>query len=383
MTILLEAYSGATSNLKKAEKELDLLVKSLNKQYDTFNDEFYTTKARTVSDDPHLLKATKYLNAEFKFKKLIIDLFLDSPYGPHTIVSPFLFFKGDEKKKDIDVYVYIDVMTLVRYKLTGGELLAIILHEIGHNMDTCAPSKIKFYMKTATTFGMNILVPDIMNKLNRFSNQFIDKLFSNTTIRKFLFTYDRILIEVNSLMRILNISYLPLIAQKSLYQTLNLVHLGYYGERKSDSTAVKYGYGPELVSALTKLEQESKSSPTLAGKITNSNPITGILYDFYDACITLIGLFFSPHPSTVNRANNAIYKLKNDIKDPSIPPQLRKELMREIKELEAMRDYMNSPAFSKGHYYIFRAMANRLVSMGKGRNRNILDLLYPAENYED
>lgn len=385
--ILLEAYTGKNSNMKKAEAALSKFVDMLYEGYKGDDKHFYNDIAPKLDNNKYIKEVEKYLNNEFKFKSLKIQFSILDPLafnaGPHTIPSVFRFFRGNDVEKinkSIDVVVFMDVAYVVENNLTAGEVMAIILHEIGHSLDLSAPSRFVAYFDTIMTLGLQPFVSDLYRGLKLNINSIIDNVLTVPALRKSVVYYQHLLREINSVMRITNISYLPLYTMYGLQQTMRGVHLKYYAERKSDSVAVKYGYGPELASSLNKLSQVT--AQTDFEKLVKSNPFTGLLYDLYDATFMVVSILFKPHPANINRAKNALYKLEDDLKDPNIPQSLKKEIKKEIQQLEKIVKDMETPSFKQNEYRLFTALTNRVIGFGRGRDRNILDLFHGSENYE-
>ncbi len=385
--ILLEAYTGKNSNMKKAEAALSKFIDMLYEGYKGDVKQLSNNFAPKLDNNKYIKEVERYLNNEFKFKSLKIQFSILDPLtfngGPHTIPSVFRFFRGNDIEninKSIDVAVFMDVVYVVENNLTAAEVMAIILHEIGHSLDLSAPSRFVAYFDTLMTLGLQPVIAELYRGVKLNINSAIDNMISIPSFRKSIVYYQHLLRDINKIMRINNLAYLPLYLMYGARQTIKGVHLGYYAERKSDSVAVQYGYGPDLATALNKLAQVN--AQTDFEKLVKSNPITGLLYDLHDATMMFVTILLKPHPANINRAKNALYKLKSDLKDPSIPPSLKKEIKKEIEQLEKIIKDMETPSFRQNEYRLFTALTNRVIGFGSGRNRNILDLLHGAEKYE-
>lgn len=385
--ILLEAYTGKNSNMKKAEVSLSKFIDLLYEGYKGDDKHIINNFAPKLNNNKYIKDVEKHLNNEFKFNSLKIQFNILDPLsfnaGPHTIPSVFRFFRGNDIKeinKSLDVVVYMDIPFIVEHNLTTSEVMAIILHEIGHSLDLSAPSRFLAYFNAITTLGIFPLYVEGMRMLKTSINSIIDEIISVPIFRKSIVYYQHLLRDFYNLMRIDSTMKLPVYLFYGVLATLSGVHLNYYAERKSDSVAVQYGYGPELASGLNKLNQFT--AQTNFEKIVRSNPVSGLLYDLNDAIMMIVGIILKPHPANINRAKNALYKLKADLRDPSIPSNLKKEIKKEIAQLEKIVEDMETPSFKQNEYRLFTALTNRIVGYGTGRNRNILDLFHSAENYE-
>lgn len=381
MSILFEAYSGKTSNIKNAERELTLFVEEVRQTFDIANGNYDVFNDMEVMKNTHVLKAMEYLRKEFKFKNIELILYSDRSAG-YTIPDPMMFFKSKGKEYEINVFVYMSILDIITYNLTGPEILAIILHEIGHNIDHNHVTKLRAILRTLLSLGLNIPIHNFARGLHAGIGHVLDLIYKTTGFRNIIVQANRLINEVDAILRIYGATQLPRFVKTTAASIINLNFLGYYGERKSDSVSTKYGYGPELISALRKLGEDSETE-RLSTKIVNSNPITGIVYDLWDTVIEVFLIFIAPHPANINRAKNSVAKLKKDLNDPKLPKSLKKEIKEQIDSLEEMIKEMESIEFRQGRYHVFRGIINRTLNVGSGSNRNLLDLLYPAEKYEE
>ena len=110
---------------------------------------------------------------------------------------------------------------------------------------------------------------------------------------------------------------------------------GYGGEKGADSMAARYGYGPDLISALTKCEEMENSVYTQTVKNTGIigqlwSDITMVELD----CMQLLSM--DPQPTNNKRCKATLDKLKRDLKNGDYPTPMKKDLQTEINRLEKM-----------------------------------------------
>lgn len=386
MSILLESYVGKTSNIKAAEKELSYIVNDIHRHYKKYYNS-KSTKSPIYTNDSHLKKCEEYLAKEFNVSSVHLNIgIINVLGGPCTIPTAFRFLNRKNKNgkidiSDMDVYVYMDISTIAIYKLTTAETMAIILHEIGHNLDFTVTSKLKTALYTIITSGIFPITSEFMRVGSDSVNKIVDKLFINPVTRKIIVQINNMMSEINSYLRLWSVSNPVQLATDIQNFFLQAGYLGYYAERHSDSISAKYGYGSALASALNKITPATAKSNV--NTVIRTNPITGLGYDLIDATNQVLHVFMAPHPANINRFKNVVAKLERDYKDPSLPKELKKEIEKELKELNTIIKTLENPSLRIGKYNIFTALSNRILSgIGKTGNRNILDFLYKAEKYE-
>ena len=120
--ILLEAYTGKNSNMKKAEVSLSKFIDLLYEGYKGDDKHIINNFAPKLNNNKYIKDVEKHLNNEFKFNSLKIQFNILDPLsfnaGPHTIPSVFRFFRGNDIKeinKSLDVVVYMDIPFIVEH----------------------------------------------------------------------------------------------------------------------------------------------------------------------------------------------------------------------------------------------------------------------------
>lgn len=104
----------------------------------------------------------------------------------------------------------------------------------------------------------------------------------------------------------------------------------YSEEKYADSFAIDYGYGPELATALNKMSIQKNTINHTVREI----PIISWVYDLSDVLIENILTFVAGYPLDSNRIRTCLDRLKRSSKDPDLDPRIRKELEKQINELE-------------------------------------------------
>lgn len=252
-------------------------------------------------------------------------------YSMRMFISPYMFMDNGE------------------YSLTGGEILAIILHEIGHNFyvgpirefgatfiaaatqaDLIAVI-IGFMVRDAIleTTGLidESLPSNVKRALTRISNvvgTFTGPLAALDRIR--ILIINTILGAIITLVVLARIMMLPLMIVPNF--------LKYDSEKYSDSFAAAYGYAAEISSALIKINHIQV--PYLSG-IKPVQSALDFIFGLYRMQTGLIMALLDEHPNYVGRVNNTIAYMEaagNDIKDPKV----KKEYEAQMRSLRALKD---------------------------------------------
>ena len=147
-----EAYIGKQANLLAMEKCIDRIRKKYYSKYDLLD----LTLLKNVENDPDWQRLVELIEEQFGFYSVTLTLFEIEPslYGatPNACTYPLHYdpvymaklrpnLKVDSKHIRYDKKAKFCTMIVVNPKLmfskevTSGEVLAIILHEIGHNFE--------------------------------------------------------------------------------------------------------------------------------------------------------------------------------------------------------------------------------------------------------
>lgn len=307
----------------------------------------------------------------------IDNVIQSKPYNSLTITKQG--YKYDKKAK-FCIMLLITEGLLVNTKLSDSEVLAIILHEIGHTFDSATfkymgpLSLIKTIYDSYSNFsaispqfamvGAGINVVKRSQKANNKTSEFINKqidmhrgkilsgilgvLFmlmnsgrnSIKVVLEFLSpilgnsasTVYSIILYIQRLIKNISDFSITKIIGKNAYSII----FGHTREHFADKFASMHGYGPELVSALGKIEISKFSGSTLETyieKVPLIKDIYGLgvvsLVDFFDIFIKA-----DPHPNFSARFNSIKNIIKADLDRPGIDEASKKLLLSQIKEID-------------------------------------------------
>lgn len=370
--IVTEAYIGKTGTLKEAENELEKVLQIIY----AFDEPSLQT-SKIVNYSSACKKFCDLLSKEFG-TKILVNFTPNDIHnaGAYTYVTSTMWdftsvnreFERTGKIKSNErlfpIYVTVSYSIINKQKLASDELMAIILHEIGHNI-THVPiinslNIVSLLVRPMTstiysTFDRFVTVVEgipVINQIVRFNNIF-NKMVSDITGDRgnALMTFYKLVIH----------------GGYKLVTILDPVrHFGgYLGERYSDSLATAYGYGESLSRALLKIS--SVTSQSSYNKMVNSNNITAFgdifLLTFSDICVMIT--MGSVHPKIGHRIKNALNKLERDLRRGDYPPEVKSQLEADVKQLRKIyNDYLNADDMQKNEVtsfyrkYIERYAAN-------------------------
>lgn len=409
MDILTEAYYGKKLEFKKIEELLDIIIQ---KCYNIKNG----TGDININNSKELSQIESLFEKAFGMGEMHITfytfsaLFGSGNLGPNacTLPSYLSYFKDKRNGKeriddDLVCNVWVDTKLITELELSSGELMAIILHEVGHcyNASLFAllskiPLQMTLYKRgdeywtktnipaTVTTMAQQILFFDGL-KLGRLFNE-IDKMVqklieSNVILAKSINGIIRGISNFAGLQRVFKIYSHRQFSMIGLFRAIQPGSLfGYSDEKFSDSFATAYGYGKETIIAHHKLQQNKH---LIVNNVGEKIPVLNIGIDFVKAANMISIIPIDPHPDSAIRMQSQINKLKRDLKDPNLDPKIKKELMDNLNEME---DYVDNVILNGEENLkqgkLFTLIYNYImmkVFKGKADIREIFEIVYNHE----
>lgn len=339
-TVINEAYYGKLPEFETIEKLLDNISKKIKADPKKCNPNKY----------PETKQIEKLFCKVFGFKKSFLYWEPFNQGNAYTVALNALILFSDKKDAIVKLSntgfydqsgksvltIYISNGLILRDDLSSKELLAVILHEIGHNFDVSKYHLIEYMLDAISSLGTSIYQykkTDIDEaKLN-----YKDKL---TEHDEYLYDHDTKRAKENNtndanmkkiykiniwLNGILSSTRLGIhILLSPFAQLLNLGNKK--GEIFADSFPSAYGYSVELVSALNKLgkEKDFYYKPT--------NGVTKFLYDLYNFNEEIFVSLSDCHGTNQERCKDCLLKLQWDLKNNDFSPELKEELINKINE---------------------------------------------------
>ena len=250
--------------------------------FDYFKD--YLGKDKTKYDKKYEVK-----EKDVKAKNDIKDIFKDEKsivyhtYSSYTKLEKTLqssSVKIDLNKAKIsnlpneyNLFIMVDLYMLIRKnKLTGRELAAVLLHEIGHGF-----THLEYSYRTVK--NTTLLIDNIRDSINNGKT----KLVSFNLAYKNILKGEEDLSNVSEYTAVIRIfdKYM----QNNMLMNTNDRHSFTDSEQLADQFANRFGVGDALVTSLAKLHGDYNNGPR--------NPSLEILISVISVVIVLVGLLFS------------------------------------------------------------------------------------------
>lgn len=353
-----EVYYGKPKEFEYIEHELAKIIKMV--------DDIFDGESIDINNTQELKNIENAFTKYFKLKECNISFYstgLGGGPNAYTLPTSFSCFKKDPNNKKLAdpsklyINVNVDISLIHSLQLTPEELMAIILHEMGHGFDASifmllSRISIVTYHNTRTNelVGgridiLNTLTSVIsgtypMQKLSMMMNKSFSSMLSSVPGLQTI--WNKVNHSVFTILHFMNIIMTPFSKMTSagliLARWINPGNLlGYGSEKFADSFASSYGYGPDAASAFAKME---KGDVNAIYSATKKIPVLNIGVDALKTYCGILGFISSadPHPTNATRIKSQINKLKRDLKDPNLKPEIRKMIEDDISDIEEVID---------------------------------------------
>lgn len=415
-----EDYYGKTPYLLKAEKVLESLM-TLVKQ----------NPLDDYTNHPLNIKLQKLLQKQFGFKDVFILWFQDSKkrrtaktFSSVNIFSGLIDETRFKNKKDgfydanhkLICCITLSISNMIYANINAEECIAILLHEIGHNFDYSinhaistilgiigSASKLvskksiiigkKYDPETNTTTLYRKTVPivdleqaiylaGVATPIRKTYAKFIsliDKLLNKFPFAKkvenvfgeLISYYDKMYYMITSFRNLKNLPRQILLTPLSVYAQIFVIRKN---EEFADSFATMYGYGPSLMTGLTKLDYTTVMN--LQDTEIGNNPVVKALLDItmLESCIC--SFFLSGHGTDEQRIMQQIKFVKKEISNGNYPPSIKEELKNQVNELEEI--LMNNVEMTDEKVKLpFTIFVRRLISKIFHNDTEMISKLFP------
>lgn len=370
--VLQEAYRGKSKELLELE---DMIAKNRERYYSTFR------VAKGYYTDKELIKIGDKIADIFGFKLVDFNIQNDPAANAFTLpcgYSTTSVFKLAHGKEHIDLsgnvpkYRDKDFSCMVRVTsglwsndyFTNGEVMGIILHELGHNfqqeMNEYINSYSVFLWAMTKCSALTLLAkgeifkaivyfmktdPEIRSNLNNIVKRngigaLINIIGGINGIILFILREVESISDVATLGIGKNISNFMGLASDPVSAICSVITapIGKGQENLSDTFATDLGYGPELSSALLKMEA-SPGAATYVDRVVMKLPLINSIQTLVSLPFTVLThMLLDPHPFTGKRISNMVYELEKEIKRGDMSPAMKKEMQAQINDIKKIAD---------------------------------------------
>ena len=404
-----EAYIGKQPNLLAMEKCIDRIRKKYYEKYDILD----LVLLKNVEHDPDWTRLVELLEEQFGFYSVTLTLYELIPSGmgsmPNACTLPLHFdpvymaklrpnLKVDskhiryDKKAKFCTLITVNPKLMFSKELTSAEVLAILLHEIGHNFEVATlTATLPFHYIHLITVWSQTLAYD-----NPFSIALLGTLFLNPARKIFSDSYkevqkDPVLSQIYAFMQYC-FQYIILAGGFSIKMAIyfcivrpfeqilpavifdnltSIVHtissinpiqiafaqLRYVSEKYSDSFVTLHGYGPEFASAMRKCHTMGDVFGIY--EVIQTTPILGHIFGLNDWIFDHIMSVLDGHPDDATRMLTQVNVLEADLKNTRLDAKTRKlinkdiaECKKSLKEINMNYNSMNRNSKAKTAYNI-------------------------------
>ena len=355
---LNEVYFGKNKYLIQAEK----LLGEARRKYSAYQSE--------INFSTELLEFNRVMEKAFNFEafNLIIKhsgainaatrpigLIIDAP-NMEMSANPKEGFRYDSPKGSI-VVVYVNNGLMFNDLFTDEEVMAVIMHEIGHNFQTAiSPMSRGFsYISRAVSlvtlpviFFLNPLVGvKNLTGTRRWYYGLIDRMRQEKSgvlqvVEGLSYMLNKIVgvigvagDAVRSLLIVLGGPAIP-IPDVSMLIDFFTSFGNVKNETIADNFATAYGYGPPLQTALHKMER--KAGGLVDREFIRSIPLINYWYDFCMLPTTIINSIVSNHPNKAHRIQSQIDMLRAELKKSELDAKMKRAISAQIDKLEDQID---------------------------------------------
>ena len=374
LTVVNEAYIGKTPTLLEIEKQIGKIRA------------IYDTRYKDINTSQEVLELNRLFEKQFGMDTFALHLIPQDIVNGYTAVFANTFDIADEY--ELSEYVVADYTNGYRFRegndfcilvtlfrglfmaedMTDGEVLAVILHEIGHNFADCIYEDIRIANKdmmqaynnylqqmmifecilaAVTVVGIPLIPFIIAGKkhlLNKYNNakrkekeekiqskkpswfkgvingiiskvKDIDDFWSEVIMRRFKSgAYRRYINRLKGSGR-------DKVARGSVDRANEVI---------ADKFAGIYGYGPEQASCLAKMHIMQSNASKYVDSLSEAARRANLAFEDARKEIHL----FDCHPHYIQRALEELKLLKRELQKDNIDPKVKSAMLKEVNALE-------------------------------------------------
>lgn len=424
-----EVYFGKTKEILAIEKQLDLVRnKYMNR---------YLTNV-FVNNDQDLLKLNRMIEDYFGFGCFSLNIINEPTINAFTIPIDFRIREGGSgkiksdliidknsfkfnKSADYTCMVYIYSGVIFNSEFTTGEIMAMILHEIGHNFYSAINNSgngvmVDLYMSLKIIYDIYLIFVGLISNPSISLTGSIDLLTSTDDYYKFKEKIKKTLRQNNDLIiKLIDIykwfKSLANTAKLSITNIIDMASIGllypiagvlntinlnllsllflpmrYKNERTADNFATMYGYGPDHISLHNKMSSLNIKQTSKIKNLYMKIPLLSNLYALNVNIGTIMVTAFDEHPIGISRCSDQINMLRRELEKSDIDPKMKKAIQEDIKACELnIKDIINISGGLKNKDIIRNAYYKSLyeTSDSKDLKDMLLDDINKFNAYDD
>lgn len=409
----LEVYYGENDNIRQMQQCIT-----------NFRHDLFTKRGmHRYSTHSEILRLSRLVEKEFGFKTFSLKISTTEKAFTNTTILGLdyhVFSKNNSNYENLIInnngykfkpeaqlvtYSAIDISFFENRKYTDREILALILHEIGHNFQNAISENQIFFTKLYIVTDVISVILNWMVDNRGLITGLIDTAITWSGLKRAIYTsfhefclsmpeiyelisnFKKTLIDIvyplkrviDYIMHIFKFKKIPTILVTKL-NPLALANMflkgSYRGEKIADSFVTMYGYGPDLQSALEKIDNMDQRIDI---NIPIISPIIGIAESTYSLLLKLP----EDQPLAITRIRDQINYLERELSREDLDPKMKKEIQYQLDQLDGTLNRMISLNYenaSSDFYYMNHVYQALLYYVFGGDPKDLLLSKLPKDD---
>ena len=407
-----EVYFG-DKPLKKAQQLLSDFRKDMKRL------DFSRASLRDITKNRNLLAFNREIEKVFGFEtfSMHIDMTFGvknaytfpvsadiTKIGKKCVVKSGTGFKFAEGS-NICTIVFMSIELIIDKNLTDREVMAIFLHEIGHNFAHMISGRFAALNMVSLSLRYIELANNIIKNPKILPSLTAEQLDTVSIFKKlqikvsekmedegidgvhylsaytYLCRYVTIILGIHAILNPLNI------AKTVLYKLMaNTINKGITSKNEviSDNFAAIYGYGADLSSALVEICYDNDNDKA---ELQNASPAVKSLTGFYVSISMIPMILLDPHPQVLDRLRSELMYLEKELAKEDLEPSMKKVIQKEIDQIDKILDDEFYNVSTSSASYNEKKTQMKIMDLfgGKSPSRVLADIMgaQTSNTYED
>lgn len=398
---LTEVYIGKTKELLLAETQLDIFRKKYMSKY-VFN--------TRVNSDKDLLKFDRMMEDIFGFGCFTLHIHNQPSVNAFTMPIDFRCDyrnptdniiadkNGFKFKKEYSYAAILGIYSGLIFNpaFTTPEVMALLLHEIGHNFNSALNKSNGTFTNIIVTIEtfISIISGSPLALINTIKNSNQMRMALDTAGKNMreknaipVIVYDAFkqlqsvlnttALTINDILRVGSLGTLTIItalyncvrsALMYIINPANIItkiiglNIKYKSELTADNFPTIYGYGPELASALNKFEGSEGDSSSIIMRSFNKIPVLSTIMHCNEIPVFFLAQMFDEHPHSTARIKDQLDLLNLELSKQDMDPKMVDRIKKDIKECNKSLNRLTDITTGIKDPYMGKKLYNYLLS---------------------
>ena len=398
---LTEVYIGKTKELLLAETQLDIFRKKYMSKY-VFN--------TRVNSDKDLLKFDRMMEDIFGFGCFTLHIHNQPSVNAFTMPIDFRCDyrnptdniiadkNGFKFKKEYSYAAILGIYSGLIFNpaFTTPEVMALLLHEIGHNFNSALNKSNGTFTNIIVTIEtfISIMSGSPLALINTIKNSNQMRMALDTAGKNMreqnaipVIVYDvfkqlqsvlnTTALTINDILRVGSLGTLTIItalyncvrsALMYIINPANIItkiiglNIKYKSELTADNFPTIYGYGPELASALNKFEGAEGDSSSIIMRSFNKIPVLSTIMHCNEIPVFFLAQMFDEHPHSIARIKDQLDLLNLELSKQDMDPKMVDRIKKDIKECNKSLNRLTDITTGIKDPYMGKKLYNYLLS---------------------